>query len=177
MIVSDSQREENYQEYLRLKKDPNYYDVTFDDKSGGVSAIHRNHKFDSEMGAYGIRIGEYERNVVEILRKRGHFITLESEIAPNGVKTPDGYLDGFVMDIKSTEGHGKWAIKDKLHSAAKQGAECAILYFHDKSLFSTERVDDGWRKYTNDEASQKHPQCIKRIICVVENEAIDYRIP
>jgi len=111
MIVSDSQREENFQEFLRLKNDPNYYDVTFDDKSGGVSAVHRNHKFDSEIGAYGIRVGEYEKNVVEILRKKGHLITLESEIAPNGIKTPDGYLDGLIMEIKSTDGHGKWAIK------------------------------------------------------------------
>ena len=30
MILSDQQREENFQEYLRLRQDPNYYDVTFD---------------------------------------------------------------------------------------------------------------------------------------------------
>ncbi len=44
MIVSDQQRDENFQEYLRLLNDPNYYDVTFDEKSGGVSAIHKDHQ-------------------------------------------------------------------------------------------------------------------------------------
>ena len=39
MILSDQQREDNFQEYLRLRQDPNYYDVTFDDKSGGFIGI------------------------------------------------------------------------------------------------------------------------------------------
>ena len=59
MIVSDEQREENFQEYLRLLHDPNYVDVTFDQESGGVSAVHREHKFDSDIGAFGIRKGDY----------------------------------------------------------------------------------------------------------------------
>ena len=53
MIVSDQQREENFQEYLRLLNNPDYVDVTFDEQSGGVSAIHRNHRFDKQMGPDG----------------------------------------------------------------------------------------------------------------------------
>lgn len=176
MIISDEQREEHYQEYLRLLHDPNYSDVSFDEQSGGISAIHREHKFDSEIGAFGIKIGEYERITVDILRKRGHYITLESELAPNGVKTPDGWLDGLIMDIKATEKHGKWAIKDKLHGAAKQGAEVVVLYFHQKELFSLERIEDGWQKYLRDDTSKEYPRCIKRILCIVEQEVIEYKI-
>ena len=44
MINCDEQREENFQEYLRLLSDPNYVDVCFDEQSGGVSAVHREHK-------------------------------------------------------------------------------------------------------------------------------------
>ena len=72
MIISDQQREENFQEYQRLLNDPNYYDVSFDEQSGGVSAIHRDHKFDSVLGAFGIKVGEYEKFVVNALRQRGH---------------------------------------------------------------------------------------------------------
>ena len=50
MIISDQEREENFQEYLRLSKDPNYYDVTFDEQSGGISAIHKDHRFDKQRG-------------------------------------------------------------------------------------------------------------------------------
>ena len=177
MIISDQQREENFQEYQRLLHNPEYKDVTFDELSGGVSAVHIKHKFDHEFGAFGIRIGDYEKNVINALRKRGHNITLESEIAPNGIKTPDGCIDGLVMDIKSTDGNGKWAIKDKIHSAVKQGVECVILYFHRRHLFSWERINDGWDKFLNDHASEKYPTKIKRVICVVESDVMEYDIP
>lgn len=177
MILSDQQREENFQEYLRLRQDPNYYDVTFDDKSGGVSAIHREHKFDSEVGAYGIKIGEYERNAIDALRRQGHLVILESEKVPNGVKTPDGSLDGLVMEIKSVEKHGKWAVKSKLHQAAKQGATCIVLYFHKKELFSISRIDFGWNSYLNDDSSLQYNSRISRVICIVEDKVIPYRIP
>lgn len=173
MIISDQQREENYQEYLRLLKDPNYYDVYFDEQSGGVSAIHREHKFDSEIGAFGIKVGEYETLAVNALRKSGHYVTLESELAPNGVKTPDGQIDGFIMEIKAIEKNGKWAIKYKLHRAAKQGAECVILYFHKKELFSIERFEDGWSKFQADKDSLQYVNSIKRIICVVEGAVLE----
>lgn len=176
MNAYDPRREENYQEYLRLLKDSNYHKVTFDEESGGVSAIHNKHKFDSDIGSYGIKIGEYEKRAVEVLRKRGHCIILESEIAANNVKTPDGTIDGRVMDIKATDKQGVWAIKTKLHNAAKQGAECVILYFHKKELFSNERMDDGWNRFLNDCDSQKYVDTIKQVICVVEDTVIEWDI-
>lgn len=177
MILSDQQKEENFQEYLRLRQDPNYYDVTFDDKSGGVSAIHREHRFDSSMGLYGIKKGDYERLVVKALVKRGHVVRLESELAPEGVKSPDGSLDGTIMDIKTVERNGKWAIKDKIHIATKQGVECIVFYFHKASLFSFERLEDGWAKFLNDIDSQRYPNTIKQVLCVVVDEVIEWDIP
>ena len=174
MIISDQRREENFQEYLLLLRDSHYVNVIFDEQSGGVSAIHRDHKFDSETGAFGIKIGKYERIAVDILRKRGHRITLESELAPFGVKTPDGYFDGMIMEIKSIDGFGRWAIKDKLHEATKQKAECVIFYFHKRELYSLERMNDGWDKYLNDKASQKYPTTIKRMICIVGEDVFEY---
>ena len=172
MLLSDQQREENFQEYLRLRQDPNYYDVTFDDKSGGVSAIHREHRFDSSMGLYGIKKGDYERLVVKALVKRGHVVRLESELAPEGVKSPDGFLDGKILEIKALEGYGKWAVKDKLHNATKQGAECVVLFFPKKELFSEQRVTDGWYKYLGDDSSQKYQRRITRVYSVIENEQV-----
>lgn len=137
--------------------------------------MHRDHKFDSEIGAFGIKTGEYERLAVDALRKRGHCITLEFELAPNGVKTPDGTIDGLIMDIKATEKNGKWAIKDKLHLAAKQGAECVALYFHKKEIYSDGRIDDGWRKFLADKDSQQYIGAIKRVVCVVEGTVVDWK--
>lgn len=174
MIISDEQREENFQEYLRLLKDPNYVDVCFDEQSGGVSAVHREHKFDPKIGILGIRKGEYEKHAVEVLRKKGHQVYLESEVAPDGIKIPDGSLDGAILEIKSVEGKGKWAIKDKLHYATKQGADCVALYFPKKELFTCEKILDGWDKYLRDESSQKYAKGIRRIICIVEDTEIEF---
>ncbi len=177
MIVCDQQREENFQEYLRLLKDPNYYDVTFDKLSGGVSAVHKDHQFDKKMGPFGIRKGDYEINAVAILRRRGNYILLESEMAPDGVKTPDGVIDGVRMDIKAVEGNGKWAIKDKYHDAVKKGVECIIFYFHKKDVYSEKRLYDGWIKFIHDKDSQRYPMSIKKIISIVETRVIEWETP
>lgn len=176
MIISDQQREDNYQEYLRLLKDPNYHDVCFDNRSGGVSAVHHDHQFDSQIGAFGIKKGDYEMLSLKVLRDRGHAVILESEIAPDGIMSPDGSIDGIIMDIKAVEGHGKWAIKDKLHIAARQGASCVILYFHDTQLYSSERIEDGLVKYINDPASQKY-HTIERVLCIVEKDIHEFNLP
>ena len=176
MIISDQQREENYQEYLRLLNDPNYYDVSYDNRSGGVSAVHKDHQFDSQIGTFGIKKGENEKISVKILRDRGHAVILESEKAPDGIMSPDGSIDGIIMDIKAVEGLGKWAIKDKLHIAARQGASYVVLYFHDKRLFSNERIEDGLVKYSNDQASLKY-HIIKRVLCIVEKGIHEYNLP
>ena len=177
MIINDLHREDNYQEYLRLRNDPNYSDVIFDDVSGGVSAVHRNHQFDSQIGAFGIKKGDYEKISVNILRERGHAVILESETAPDGIMSPDGFIDGIIMEIKAVEGQGKWAIKDKLHIATRQGASCVILYFHDKKLYSYERIEDGWFKYLNDQASQKYNHSIERVLCIVGEDIHEFSIP
>ena len=43
-------------------------------------------------------MGEYEINAVAILRRRGNYILLESEMAPDGVKTPDGIVETRVIE-------------------------------------------------------------------------------
>ena len=177
MIISNQQREENFQEYLRLLKDPNYYAVSFDEQSGGVSAIHIEHRFDSQLGPFGIRKGDYEINSMNMLRKRGHIILFESESAPEGVKTPDGTIDGIRMDVKAVEGYGKWSIKDKFYDSIKKNVECVILYFHRKELYSVERLDDGWVKFINDKDSQRYRMTIKRVLCVVEQQVFEWRVP
>ena len=174
---SETNWEENYEEYLRLLQDGQYYEVVYDEESGGVSAIHQEHRFDKQPGPFGVRRGVYELMAIDALRKKGHVVVLESERAPNGVKTPDGKFDGRVMDIKAVENTGQWAIKDKLHIATKQGVEVLILYYHIKDLFSMDRIEDGWSKYLRDKCAKQYPQSVKRILCVVEDEVIEYKLP
>ena len=177
--IIESWKDRNIEErkalYDLLKKDKFYRYVQFDDNSGGLSAIHVDHKFDSAKGLFAKKKGDYEIMATNALRKDGHVILLQSE--PNGIKSPDGTLDGISMDIKSFEGNGKWKVKDKLKEATKQGVETVVLYFPEKGLYSYDRVNEGWKYFKKDESSQKLPQTIKRVVCVIEDEVVEYRIP
>ena len=145
MRGSDLKREENYEEYLRLLQNDDYVDVTYDETSGGMSAVHKLHKFDKKQGTCGMRRGDYERTVLEVMRKNGHRIVLEAETNTPGVKSCDGYFDDVPMEIKSIEGYGTWTISSKLRHAAKQHAQCCILYFPNENNYSGNRVSEGIR--------------------------------
>lgn len=160
------------EEYERLKLSEEYKDVIFDEDSGGLSAVHIEHNFDPTIGKFGIPRGDYEKLSTEALRKAGHKVILASEHAETGIKTPDGFLDDIKMDIKGVEGTGKWTVKNKFASARDQEVEVIVLYFHESSLYSLERVRDGWNYYLNDLIERK--QTIKRILCVVESEVLEF---
>ena len=168
MIISDQQKEENYQEYLRLLNDTNYYDVSFDETSGGVSAIHKEHCFDKQMGPFGCRRGQYELDVAKILQRNGGIVILESEFPKGkGVKAFDAMINGVAAEIKTIEQNGRWSIRTKIHSAIKKGAELLVLYYPDISMYSEDKIREGWR--INLVANQQ--ETLKQIL-VVQKEGI-----
>ena len=168
MIVSEQQREDNFQEYLRLLNDPDYFNVSFDDKSGGVSAVHRDHKLDKQMGVEGMKRGCYELFSIEELRKTGHSIILLQELAEVGKKQYDGLLDGTPCEIKTVEKMGRWTIRTKIANAIKQGASSVILFFPNAELFSQERVQNGWKDYI-DYTSPNESVPEIQVYCVVDD--------
>lgn len=169
---------ENFILFKALIKNPDYYNVRYDKLSGGMSAIQKGHIFSkTKSSRYGFNCGKFEKYAIAALRRHGHSIVLISEKAAEGIKTPDGFIDGVLMDIKAVEGIGKWAIKSKLHEATIQRVSCVVLYFHEESLFSLERINDGWLRFQRDDSSQRLPQTIEQIICIVKNKVIEYSIP
>lgn len=170
--VQRAQRAPVLEELKRLKADRNYTEVKYDKKSGGLSAIHKEHNFDPTIGNFGIPRGTYEKLAVDVLRKNGYSVILGSEIAKKGNKTPDGLLNGIDMDIKAVEKAGPWTIKNKFSSACSQDVQCVILYFHDRAIYSEERVRDGWNRYMNDPHRYKQP--IEIIKCIVEDSVFDF---
>ena len=168
MIACELQREENFQEYLRLLQDINYIDVTFDEQSGGVSALHIGHRLDKQLGPDGMRRGSYELKAVEVFRRYGHSIILLQESAEVGKKQYDGLLDGVPCEIKSIEQLGRWTIRTKIGNAIKQGASTIVLYFPAADLFSQQRVQDGWKDYLNYSNPTESIAGIQ-VFCVVNN--------
>jgi len=169
--ISDLQREENYNEYLRLLQDDDYLDVTYDIESGGVSAVHRLHKFAKKKGADGMRQGDYERSVLDVLRKRGHRIVLGAETNTPGVKSFDGFLNDIPMEIKAIEGCGIWAVSTKLLQAEKQHAECVVLYFPKEELYSSFRISEGVRLFRSGLGLVREPE-LTSLLVVVRDEIV-----
>lgn len=169
MRRSDLQLEENYNEFLRLLQDDNYQEVTRDEESGGVSAVHVLHKFAKKKGPGGTRQGDYERTVLDVLRKRGHRVILGAESNTPGVKSFDGFLDDIPMEIKAIEGQGTWAICTKLLQAEKQRARCVVLYFPDEDLYSSFRVSEGIRLFRSNPSINRERDVLIRLVVVVQD--------
>ena len=156
--------EANRIEYERLLKDDNYTNVRFNPRNGALSAIHKNHNFDPTIGRFGIPRGDYERISLDVLYEYGNRIVLNSEKLAKGVSTPDGLLNDIVFDIKGIEGVSNRLIKDAISKASSQGAEIAVLYFHDKNMYYLNAVKDGYEKYLINSRSKR----VRTVYCIVE---------
>jgi hypothetical protein len=137
----------NKAKYERLKNDTNYEDVIFDDMNGGLLAIHIDHKFDPTIGKFGVPRGEYEHVTADLFFENGHNIVLASEKKPEGVRTPEGFLDGKIFDIKGVEGNGKRNIIDKLSEASRQGVEIVVLYYPNADMFDEQKIINAYNGY------------------------------
>ena len=175
-MVFNDLKEENYQEYLRLQGDNDYVEVVFDEQSGGVSAVHKSHRFDKQIGIDGRKRGSYELRVVEVIRSKGHSIILLNESPNVGKKQYDGLLNGKPCEIKAVEQIARWTIRTKISNAIRQGAETVVLYFPDKSLFSGLRVQDGWKDVISYTKSTEYVPEIK-VLCVVDGRVYTIEKP
>jgi hypothetical protein len=165
--------EESKQEYERLLADENYFDVRFGQSNGAIHAIHKNHNFDKVIGNYGIPRGDYERNAANVLFTYGLKVILASELAAEGILTPDGWLENLLFDIKGVEGIGKSAIKNKLLAANGANCEAIVFYFHTDKYFSNERMASGYSDYLG--TKQGKQDNIKRIYYIIGNKLFRYK--
>ena len=179
METNNQRRGKNYQTYLQLQQDPDYYQVTFDQNSGGVSAVHREHSYDKQKGPYGLKRGEYELIVADVLRKEGHCIILVPDKHPAAFseKHFDGTLDGQPLEIKAIEGFGQWAIRTKLYKAAQQGGQIVVLFFPAEELYSSVKIDEGWRLFCADPVSKELCGKITEILAIVVDSLVEIRKP
>ena len=145
----------NKQKYCRLLNDGNYTDVRFNPQTGALLAIHKKHNFDPTIGIFGIPRGDYERISLEVLYEYGKSVILDSECKESGVKTPEGLLDCKMFDIKGVEGNGKRNVEYKIYEASNQGVETLVLYFHEESVFSKQRIVDGYSAYMRNSKSKR----------------------
>ena len=178
--------EQSRREYERLKDDPDYRDVHFDPKTGGVKATHKGHITHDDENAptfFGnMKPTDLEKACQKFLYGWGHRAILRDEHANSKAaqRLPalDLELDGRIMDIRSitTSEYYGYALMAKNHHLGnvkkRTGlvSDCVCLYFHEKTLFSDEKMlnDIEWYKSHVIEVGSK--QRIHHIYVVVRGE-------
>jgi len=147
-------------------KDDNYTDVRFNPRNGALSAIHKEHRFDTEIGIFGIERGEYERISLAVLYENGNKIILGSEKQIYKIKVPDGDLNEKKFDIKGIEGIGKNNIINNLKDTNKKGAESIVMYYHNRNVFDEIQLRDSYDSYLRNSKRKR----IQNVYYIVEGK-------
>lgn len=125
-LASKKDKAKNKELYEKMKLDENYKNIKYDEKTGGLKATHKEHRFDPHKGYY-------ERKAQTFGYKSGHCVILESEgFGKDGERFTDGLWDGRKFEIAGAETATKNNIKKALvHCASKRITEIAVVYFPD----------------------------------------------
>lgn len=183
----------NRAEYERLLKDSNYKDVKFDEKTGGVKATHKGHNTeDDKIVAFRMTGPQLETECQDVGYRLGHsFIFRNEKLYRQGTKflenstQLDAEVDGRIMDIRSITKDLPFyrnALKTKNRQLKNfnrehgENANTVILYFHDASMYSREKIVLSIDKLKDIDAVDKDGNLlgrkitiyIKHIICITK---------
>ncbi len=176
--------------YRELLNNPDYTDVRFDKKSGGVVATHIGHithdgpKAERFFG--GLTSTDLERECQKQAFKSGHTaLLLDESKMHKGNQLPalDLELDGVKMDIRSVTGRGWYSNifvtkNSQLHRYnnrpdIKEPAEALCLYFHEPKLFSEFNMQKSisYFRYYRDTDGTLLKRNLKRVYCIIRGES------
>ena len=187
----DERKDTNRKEYERLKQDPDYINVKYDKKSGGVKGAHKGHidHSDEKPIFMGLNPTQLEKACQDELFHMGHSAIFCNEsiqtVKGQNDTALDLLLDGKRMDIASVTKeviNYRNVLRSKnsqLHRfnhlpSVEEKADAVCLYFHDPEMFSEQKVMDGMERlnemrYTDKETGEEKSVkvAIKHVYCVV----------
>ena len=191
----EKERQEKYAEYQRYLNDPDYKDVQFDERTGGLKATHighnEHHENDRTRYFGNLTKEDLENECQDWLFKWGHKAILRNEqkLQPDGnpASSLDLELDGEIMDIASiTEFNGMYGYRfmnknNQIYRAREQSGDISdslCLYFHDPSMFHEEQLIHDMQWYKDYAPTCGSEQRIHHLYVVVrgENDVRKYEI-
>ena len=155
-------------EYEHYSHDPNFEDVFYDEKTGGITAKHILHNFD-KVG------GEYEKNVRDAGVAAGHSVIFGIERGDvKNLRSTEGLWDGLQFEVAGRETGTINNIKRGLeHCADKKTTEIAILDFP-KGNFNIDNLNKAIARYKGlKKLGDGQFVKFKKIICT-QNKQIVY---
>jgi hypothetical protein len=127
-------------EYIETSKaiyqnaEPEYQQHYFDEVSGGFVLIHQQHNLNNS-----------EIFVAEVLAKMGKRVTLLSEQAAVGVRTPDAEIDGQICEFKELTEQTQ-NIRDRVQegiSRAKNQGASAVIFHINRENYDVWKINAG----------------------------------
>ena len=187
----------NRVEYKRLLHNPEYKDVVFDKRTGGLKAAHIGHITHEGEHAQrffgGLTSSDLENECQNQLFSMGHKAIFCNETKKkNGQQLAalDMVMDDKYMDIRSVTGRGWYSnifVKknDQLRrynsrSDVEEKADALCLYFHDPNLFDETKMKKSinYFKFYRNFDGKLLDKDLKHIYCVIKgrNELLHYEI-
>ena len=146
--------EEHHEEYVSLHNNPDYKDVDFDWKTGGVKATHKEHKThpNDQKTYYPEKLtgDALEKEFMDKAFAKGHSVIFKKEAASE--TDLDMIFDGKLMDLISPTAntiHFRNQLNRKnsqlkkyngLHNAENHSV---CMYFHDPTFYTEEKLITG----------------------------------
>ena len=165
--LTDENRSSKQEQYKKLKKDKNYYDVEFDETTGGLKATHIDHNFDKKGG-------EYEKNVQNAGYKAGHTVILGAEYGNViGKRYAEGTWDGKSFEVAGRETATiNNILRGLKHCAAKRTTEIAVLDFPNGG-FNLDKLNEAIKRYRGlEKLNDGQYLKFKQVICVQNNRIV-----
>ena len=109
----------------------------FDEVAGGFVLIHQQHN-----------LNDSESFVAEVLAKMGKRVTLLSEQAAEGVRTPDAEIDGEICEFKELTKESsnlKNRVQEGFGKAKNQSAN-AVIFHVNIEIYDIREIDEGIRQ-------------------------------
>lgn len=165
MPGTEDEFKERREEYERLKKDPNYKDVEFNPKNGGLRADHVGHNFDK-------RGGKYEKHAQNAGYNAGHAVIFGDERTKSSVHT-EGTWDGKPFEVSGREtATSSNILKGLKHCASKIDTRIAVLDFPNGG-FDEQIFNDALNRYKGlEKLNDLQFKWFDEIICVQGEEII-----
>lgn len=180
-------RKRNRVKYRELKNNPEWSDVEYDKRTGGLRAQHVGHIIHDSPKAErffeGFTSTQLELECQAELFRIGHVaLLLDESKKKNGNKLAalDLELDGEAMDIRSITGHGWYshalAAKNRqltnynAREDVERPSNSVCLYFHDPSLFDHKKMVKSIEqfRYYRDKHGNLLDRKIKHVYCVIK---------
>lgn len=175
--------------YHQLLTDKDYTDVQYDPQSGGLKATHVGHAHiinDKERKFFdGLTGYDLERECQDILFRMGHTAILRDEskelIKGQVLPSLDLELDGQLVEIRNIteerkDNYGNALDAKNRHlkrfnAANNAQADAVLLYFHDATFYSEERILNSINYLKGIIRNEKPIRIqIKHIYCVVNGQ-------